>query len=113
MPELLQATRRGAPRLLDAVDFVASQAKTGPSAVYAGSVPYLILAGTFISGWQMGRALMAAEDRLAAGEDEDFMRAKIATASFHADHILNKATGLRDSIVEGAESVTALALEAF
>ena len=41
------------------------------------------------------------------------MQAKIATARFYADHILNKAAGLRDSIVEGAEAVTALALEAF
>ena len=107
--------RLGAARLafLDVVDFIAGQAKASPSAVYAGSVPYLMLAGTFISGWQMGRALMAAEDRLAAGEDEAFMRAKITTATFHADHLLNKATGWRDSIVEGSESVTALALEAF
>ncbi|MFM7531475.1 MAG: acyl-CoA dehydrogenase [Rubrivivax sp.] len=107
--------RLGAARraFLDAVDFMAGQAKASPNAVYAGSVPYLTLAGTFISGWQMGRALMAAEDRLAEGQDEDFMRAKIATACFHADHILNKAPGLRDSIVEGADSVTALALEAF
>jgi alkylation response protein AidB-like acyl-CoA dehydrogenase len=109
------ARRLGAARraFLDVVDFIAGQAKASPNAVYSGSVPYLMLAGTFISGWQMGRALMAAEDRLAAGEDEAFMHAKIATAAFHADHILNKATGLRDSIVEGAESVTALALEAF
>ena len=33
--------------------------------------------------------------------------------SFYADHILSKAGGLRDSIVEGADSVTALPLEAF
>ena len=35
------------------------------------------------------------------------------TALFYADHLLTKAPGLRDSIVEGADSVTALALEAF
>jgi hypothetical protein len=41
------------------------------------------------------------------------MRAKITTARFYADHILSKAPGVRDSIVEGADSVTALPLEAF
>jgi len=41
------------------------------------------------------------------------MQAKIITARFYADHILSKAPGIRDSIVEGADSVTALALEAF
>ncbi|MEN9417171.1 MAG: hypothetical protein RI988_791, partial [Pseudomonadota bacterium] len=61
----------------------------------------------------MGRALMVAEDRLAAGEDVAFMQAKATTAAFYADHILNKVPGWRDSIVDGAESVTALALEAF
>ena len=39
--------------------------------------------------------------------------AEIATARFYAEHILNTAPGLRDSIVDGAEAVTALALEAF
>jgi hypothetical protein len=72
-----------------------------------------MLAGTTIAGWQMGRALMVAEDAVAAGEDLPFMQAKIATARFYGDHILNKTTGLRDSIVEGADAVTALALEAF
>jgi hypothetical protein len=56
---------------------------------------------------------MVAEDRLAAGEDVAFMQAKIVTARFYADHILNNAGAMRDSICEGAEAVTALALESF
>jgi hypothetical protein len=96
-----------------AVDFIAGAAKSSPNAIYAGSVPYLMLAGTVVAGWQMARALMAAEDRLAAGSDAEFMRAKIATCRFYAEHILNKAPGLRDSIVDGADAVTALALESF
>jgi alkylation response protein AidB-like acyl-CoA dehydrogenase len=109
------AKRIGAGRLafLDAVDFVAGKTRAEPNAVFAGSVPYLMLTGTVMAGWQMARALIAAEDALAAGQDVDFMQAKIATARFYGDHILNKATALRDSIVEGADAVTALALEAF
>jgi len=79
-------------------------------------VPYLMLSGTVMAGWQMARALMVAEDLLAAPQpdtDTEFMKAKIATARFYGDHILNKATSLRDSIVEGSEAVTALALESF
>jgi hypothetical protein len=41
------------------------------------------------------------------------MSAKIATARFYGDHILSRATGLRDSIVEGAAGVTEMALEAY
>jgi len=66
-----------------------------------------------VAGWQMARALMKAEDALARGEDADFMRAKITTARFFADHILVRAVSWRDSIVDGADSVTELALEAF
>ncbi len=109
------AKRLTAGRLafLDTVDFVAGHTKAQPNAVFAGSVPYLMLSGTVVAGWQMARALMAAEDRLADGVDTDFMQAKIATARFYADHILNKATALRDSIVDGADAVTAMALESF
>jgi alkylation response protein AidB-like acyl-CoA dehydrogenase len=98
---------------LDVVGYVVQQGKASPNAVFAGSVPYLMLAGNLVAGWQMARALLVAEDLLQKGQDADFMRAKIATARFYAEHILAKAPGVRDSIVEGAESVTALALEAF
>lgn len=95
------------------VDFVVSNTKTNPNAVFAGSVPYLMLAGNLMAGWQLARALLVAEKAVAAGTDVPFMRAKITTARFYADHLLTKASGLRDSIVDGADSVTALALDAF
>ena len=95
------------------VDFVAGNA-AGPNEKYAGSVPYLMLAGNVVAGWQMARALIVAEDQLAQGEgDAAFLKAKIVTARFYAEHLLNKAPGLRDSIVEGGESVTALAIDSF
>jgi hypothetical protein len=82
--------------------------------VFAGSVPYLMLAGNLMAGWQMARALLIAEEQLAnAGGDAAFFKAKIATARFYAEHILSKVPATRDAIVEGADSVTALALEAF
>jgi alkylation response protein AidB-like acyl-CoA dehydrogenase len=98
---------------LDVVGFVVQQGKGSPNAVFAGSVPYLMLAGNLVAGWQLARSLLVAEDLLQKGQDAEFMRAKIATARFYADHVLAKAPGLRDSIVEGAESVTGLPLEAF
>ena len=106
---------------LDVVAFVADgmakpaagATKASPNAVFAGSVPYLMLAGNLMAGWQLARALLVAQVELKAGVDASFMKAKIITARFYADHLLSKAPGLRDSIVEGADSVTALALEAF
>ena len=98
---------------LDVVNFVAGSSKASPNAVYAGSVPYLMLAGNLMAGWQMARGLLVAQAQIAAGIDVPFMQAKITTARFYADHILSKVPGLRDSIVDGAESVTALALDSF
>ncbi|MDZ4143833.1 MAG: acyl-CoA dehydrogenase [Burkholderiales bacterium] len=106
----LEAARRA---YLDVVEFVAANSRSNPNAAYAGSVPYLMLAGNLVAGWQLARALMVAEDQLAVGEDVGFMKAKITTARFYADHLLSRTPGLRDAIVEGADSVTALALDAF
>jgi 3-(methylthio)propanoyl-CoA dehydrogenase len=110
MGRRLRAAREA---LEQVVGFVVGNAKASPAAVFAGSVPYLMLAGNLVAGWQMGRALLVAEDRLAAGEDAAFMTAKIATARFYAEHILARVPGLRDSIVEGGDSVTSLAIDAF
>jgi alkylation response protein AidB-like acyl-CoA dehydrogenase len=110
------ATRLRAARVAfeQVVDYVVANGKGNPNAVFAGSVPYLMLGGYVMTGWQMARALLIAEDELARGEgDTGFLKAKIATARFHAEHLLARAPGLRDSIVEGADSVNALAVEAF
>ncbi|WP_394755741.1 acyl-CoA dehydrogenase [Rhodoferax sp.] len=109
------AQRLKAARLafVDVVEFVASNTKTRPQDVFAGSVPYLMLAGNLMAGWQLARALLLAQDEIAHGVDVSFMQAKIITARFYADHLLTKAPGMRDAIVEGCQSVTALALEAF
>ncbi len=99
--------------LVDVIDFVSANSKVSPNAVFAGSVPYLMLAGNVVAGWQMGRSLLVAQEQLVQGVDAAFMQAKITTARFYADHLLTKVPGMRDSIVEGADCVTALALEAF
>jgi 3-(methylthio)propanoyl-CoA dehydrogenase len=98
---------------VDVVEFIAANTRANPNAAFAGSVPYLMLAGNLVAGWQMARALLVAEDQLAQGKDAAFMQAKITTARFYADHLLSRAPGVRDSIVDGAEAVTALAIEAF
>ncbi|WBY01376.1 acyl-CoA dehydrogenase [Ramlibacter tataouinensis] len=98
---------------LDVVDFIARETRGNPNAAFAGSVPYLLLAGNLVAGWQLARSLLVAEELAARGEDTAFMQAKIATARFYAEHILSRAPAARDAIVDGAESVTAMALDAF
>jgi alkylation response protein AidB-like acyl-CoA dehydrogenase len=110
MAQRLKAAREA---FIDVVDFVAGNTKAHPNEVFAGSVPYLMLAGNLMAGWQLGRALLVALTPEAQAQDAAFMAAKVTTARFYADHILSKAPGIRDSIVQGAGSVNAMALESF
>ena len=111
---MLKRLKAGREAFEQVVDFVVGGTRASPNAVFAGSVPYLMLAGILAAGWQLARALLVAEDQLAKGEgDTAFLRAKVATAHFYADHLLSRLPGMRDAIVDGADSVTALALESF
>ncbi|CAB3797607.1 acyl-CoA dehydrogenase [Paraburkholderia fynbosensis] len=104
---------QGHRSLSAAVDFVLANTQSDPNAVFAGSVPYLKLAGIVLGGWQMARALLVAADR--RDEDPAFYGAKIATAQFYAEHVLPQAAALEASIVsaKGGESVLALSDDQF
>jgi len=95
------------------VKFVVDQYKTDIRAVFAGSVPYLKLAGLTYGGWQLARAALAARRMLEEGCDPDFAKAKIATARFFADHVLATAPALAHSIVAGSAGTLALTEQQF
>jgi hypothetical protein len=111
MHKRLQAARTA---FIEVVDFVVAHTREQPAVVFAGSVPYLMLAGRLLAGWQMARSLLIAEDQLAKGQgDAAFLQAKIATARFFAEHILATVPGTRDAILEGADSVNGMAVDSF
>jgi 3-(methylthio)propanoyl-CoA dehydrogenase len=99
---------------LEVVGFVLQQGSSDPNAVFAGSVPYLMLSGQVVAGWQLARGYVAAQNELDAGRgDAEFLRAKQATALFYGDHILSRSVAWRSAIVEGASSVMGLEEAAF
>ena len=106
----LEAGRRA---LGAVVEFVVAQGKRDPNAVFAGSVPYLKLAGVVLAGWQMARAALVAQDKRA--EDPSFYGAKILTAQCFAEHLLPHAAALHTSIVtaKNGEGLLALDIEQF
>jgi hypothetical protein len=75
------------------------------NAAYAGAVPYLMLAGNLVAGWQLARSALVAEAGLQDGRDPEFMAAKIATARFYAEHILREADLQRARVMDGAASL--------
>ena len=96
------------------VEFIAANGKADIKAAFAGSVPYLKIAGIVFGGWQMARAAKIATAKLAEGRgDASFYTAKIATARFFADHYLSTSSAARIAIVEGSAGVLALADEQF
>ncbi|PJJ21642.1 Acyl-CoA dehydrogenase N terminal [Janthinobacterium sp. OK676] len=104
----------GSAALEAVVEYVVANMKSDIKAVFAGSVPYLKLAGIVLGGWQMARAAVAAQQKLGEGSgDAAFYNAKIATARFFADHILSQAPGLRATIIDGSAGVMALSEEQF
>ncbi|MDX8123487.1 acyl-CoA dehydrogenase [Janthinobacterium sp. GMG2] len=104
----------GSAALEAVVEYVVANMKADIKAVFAGSVPYLKLAGIVLGGWQMARAAVVAQQKLGEGSgDAAFYKAKIATARFFADHILSQAPGLRATIIDGSAGVMALSEEQF
>lgn len=96
--------------LVGAAGFMVDNVKQ-PKAAYAGSVPYLMLAGQALSGWLLLRSALAAQTAGDANPQE--LAAKWATARFYADHILPQCSTLAHSVLNGHDSVMALAPESF
>jgi 3-(methylthio)propanoyl-CoA dehydrogenase len=96
-------------RLKETVQWVAKTYGTNPAAVAAGSVYVLKLMGITVGGWMLARSAQIASKMLADGEGEaDFLRAKVLTARFFADHVMSQAPALAATVTRGADSVLAM-----
>lgn len=96
---------------LDSVDYLAAKFKPEPNAAYGGAVPFLMLTGNLVCGWLLGKSLLVAEKQAAAGNDPEFMNAKIATARFYAEHILPRTLSQSCAIIGGGNSVMQMPMD--
>jgi 3-(methylthio)propanoyl-CoA dehydrogenase len=103
----------GRDALANVIQFVLAHAQRDPNGVFAGSVPYLKLAGIVLCGWQFARALLVSTDK--RSDDPSFHDAKIATAQCFANHVLPQAVALEAAIVSsrGDEGILALSEDQF
>lgn len=113
MAAIRSCLNEGIKALADASDFLLGTMAQNPSGAMANSVNYLMLVGYVCGGWQMARAALAAQKKLAAGEDPNFYEAKIITSRFYAEQILPKAIALMHAVKGGGSAVMALAEEQF
>jgi acyl-CoA dehydrogenase len=108
------AVAAGRQRLEDATKWLLSQAQKNPAVVFLAAYDYLMLAGTVIGAWQMGRAAEVAHRKLQDNEgDTDFFSAKIITAKFYAEQILPRSAAYCEAVTSGSTAAMELSEEQF
>ena len=101
---------RGVQALAEAATYIATNFSQDILGVHVGAVPFLRLMGIVSGGWQLARAALVAQQKLAAGEgDAGYYKSKISTARFFADHLLSQAPGLAATVVKGGAGALAVA----
>ena len=104
-----ESLARGVAALGEASMWLAGKAMAGNLAEpFAGSVPYLKLWGNVAGGWQMARAALISEKKIAGGSSDPFYAAKLKTARFYADHILPYALSLKAEVTKGSGSTLSM-----
>ena len=114
----LSATANSLGEAIDALEeatcWIVETFPKNPNAVFAVAVPYLKLFGTVGGGWMMAQAaLIALRKRNEAGADLAFYSAKLVTVRFYCEHLLPQAAAYKHTVVNGADSVLALAESQF
>ena len=101
--------RRGAAALGEATTKLVAEQAREPRAAAAGAAPYLRLFGLVAGGFVMAKAAIIALRALAAGEtNAAFLRAKLVSARFYADHWLSAAPSLVHAATAASASILAL-----
>jgi alkylation response protein AidB-like acyl-CoA dehydrogenase len=80
---------------------------------FGGAFDYLMQTGYLFGGWQLARSALVAEAKLAADDNVDFCRSKIATAAFYGARILPRCKAHAGMILEGAETLSSFSLDWF
>ncbi|NNL49108.1 MAG: acyl-CoA dehydrogenase, partial [Acidimicrobiia bacterium] len=108
-PNLASKLRSAVDAVETATAHLMASLPNDPNQALAGATPFLRLLGTVLGGHFMGQSLVAAESLADARDgDQEFLEAKIATASFYLDQLLPQAIGLVDAIVAPDEALFAI-----
>jgi hypothetical protein len=114
LPAIGRQLAAGLAALREATQSIVTQQSERPAAAAAAATPYLRLLGIVAGGFLMAKAALAASRALGnTAADSAFLRAKIATAHFYADHFLSQAPALVQPVVAGSDSVLDFADEEF
>ena len=112
LQDMQQALVAAIDELEAAVNWLIAEAPGDPHVPGAAAVNLLMLAGTVLGGWQMGRSALAVT-QASSKTDAKFRDAKLHTARFYIKNILPRSTSYLSAATSGSESVMALAEELF
>jgi len=109
-----KAVATGHRRLEEATTWLLAKAQDEPAVVYLAAFDYMMLAGTVIGAWQMGRAAEIAHRKLATNEGAaNFYKAKVITARFYAEEILPRSAGYLEAATSDSSSAMELPEDQF
>ncbi|MBI1776173.1 MAG: acyl-CoA dehydrogenase [Proteobacteria bacterium] len=101
-----QSLSAGATALAEATDWLVATYPGDVRTAAVGAVPYLRLFGIVAGGWAMARAATAAKRQLAgANGASGFLKGKLTTARFYADHVLSQAPALVRQVTGGSAAL--------
>lgn len=99
--------------LEETTGWLIANAKSNTEAVAAAAVPYLRQFSLVAGGYMLARLAGAAHQALYAGQDADFMNAKLITARFYAEALLPQVYGLSKPIMGGHQAVSQISNDQF
>ncbi len=84
-----------------ATRFLLENANNNLEAAFLGSVPYLLMSGITIAGWQMVRAAIVCINRINQGSATSFHKSKLSTCVAYSTFVLPRTHSMAAGIVAG------------
>ncbi|MBX2810158.1 MAG: acyl-CoA dehydrogenase C-terminal domain-containing protein [Myxococcales bacterium] len=104
----LQHLKEAIGAIDEATRWIVAESTRNPTALGAGSRPYLEMWGITVSGYYLLKGAKIALERLAADEeDKKFYSSKVTVAGFFADTYLTRVSSLRSSVCATHNSIMA------
>lgn len=101
----IEALAGASKRLVELAMSVGEKAMQNPEEVGAASVDYLMAMGYVTLGWFWARMAILAQERIDAGDDDAFWRAKIKTARFYFARLFPRIESHARCVLAGADSL--------
>ncbi|MBT8048586.1 MAG: acyl-CoA dehydrogenase [Xanthomonadales bacterium] len=114
LADIGNALQRSVAAALDTSQWILDNARNSRDVAGGAGVNFLMLLGYVCGGWVMGQSALKASEKLGKGAgDAAFLKAKLITAQFYAEHFLPRAGACMEAVKAGPESMMDMPVEQF